>query len=144
MFARALDESDEGTATFTVVEPVPSGPDAPEGERLVGDALLWSIDTHNRGGHLGLSLLPAARGRGLGTDTVRVLCEYGFTVRGLQRLEVNTLADNQAMIAAAERVGFVREGVRRQAAWVYGEFVDEVLLGLLAPEWRPHGTDRTS
>jgi RimJ/RimL family protein N-acetyltransferase len=64
-----------------------------------------------------------------------VLCEYGFAVRGLQRLQVETLVDNTAMIAAATRVGFSAEGTLRRSAWVYGAFVDRVILGLLAEEW---------
>ena len=106
-------------------------------EELAGDALLWDIDLHNRSAHLGLGLRPAFRGKGLGTDIVRVLCQYGFATRGLQRLQVETLVDNQAMIRAAERVGFVPEGTLRRAAWVDGRFLDLVVLGLLAEDWRP-------
>ncbi|MER6011907.1 GNAT family N-acetyltransferase [Streptomyces bluensis] len=105
-----------------------------ESQELVGEALLWDIDLHNRTAHLGISLLPAFRGRGLAVDVVRVLCEYGFAVRGLQRLQVETLADNNAMIAAATRVGFCVEGTLRRSAWVYGAFADTVVLGLLAEE----------
>ncbi|GAA1680136.1 GNAT family N-acetyltransferase [Fodinicola feengrottensis] len=101
---------------------------------LAGEALLWGIDVHNRTAHLGLSLRPAFRGRGLGTDTVRVLCHYGFQVRGLHRLQIETLADNAAMIRAAGHAGFVLEGTLRRAAWVNGEFIDEVILGLLDVE----------
>jgi RimJ/RimL family protein N-acetyltransferase len=104
-------------------------------DELVGEALLWGIDQHNRTAHLGISLRPAFRGRGLGTDVVRVLCHYGFVVRGLHRLQVETLADNTAMIRAATRTGFVSEGTLRRAAWVNGAFADEVILGLLATEW---------
>ena len=68
---------------------------------LAGDALLWGIDLHNRNAHIGISLRPAFRGKHLGTDIVRVLCRYGFAVRGLHRLQVDTLADNDAMIGAA-------------------------------------------
>lgn len=104
-------------------------------DELAGEALLWGIDLHNRTAHLGISLRPAFRGRGLGTDVVRVLCHYGIVVRGLHRLQVETLADNAAMIRAATRAGFVHEGTLRRAAWVSGYFVDEVVLGLLAIEW---------
>jgi RimJ/RimL family protein N-acetyltransferase len=100
-------------------------------DELAGEALLWGIDVHNRTAHLGLSLRPAFRGRGLGADTVRVLCRYGFAVRGLHRLQIETLADNAAMIRAAGQAGFVLEGTLRRAAWVNGEFIDEVILGLL-------------
>ncbi|WP_329065706.1 GNAT family N-acetyltransferase [Streptomyces sp. NBC_01429] len=117
----------DGAVSFSVVELA--------SEELAGAAVLWGIDTHNRSAHLGLSLRPAFRGRGLGVDAVRVLCGYGFVVRGLHRLQLETLADNTPMIRAAGRVGFTREGTLRRNAWVSGEFVDEVVLGLLAEEW---------
>ena len=106
---------------------------------LVGDALLWGIDLHNRNAHLGISLRPAFRGKHLGTDVVRVLCRYGFAIRGLHRLQVDTLTDNHAMIGAAVRAGFVLEGTLRQCAWIDGSFADQVILGQLAAEWRPAG-----
>ena len=102
---------------------------------LAGEALLWSIDLHNRSAHLGLSLRPACRGRGLGEDTVRVLCRYGFAIRGLHRLQLETLADNHAMIATAERVGFTREGTSRGSSWVNGQWTDDVVFGLLNTEF---------
>ncbi len=102
---------------------------------LAGEAVLWAVDLHNRVGHVGISLRPSLRSRGLGTDTVRVLCRYGFAIRGLQRLQIETLADNAAMIRAATQAGFTREGVLRRSAWVNGEFADEVILGQLAAEW---------
>jgi RimJ/RimL family protein N-acetyltransferase len=126
-FTPTADDADK-VARFTVVE-VASGEPA-------GDAVLWGIDTHNRFAHIGLSLRPAFRGRGLGTDIVRVMSRYGFEIRGLHRLQIDTLADNFAMICAAKRAGFVQEGMLRRSAWVNGEFADEVLLGLLADEWR--------
>ena len=99
---------------------------------LAGEALLWGIDLHNRSAHLGLSLLPGFRGRALAVDVLRVLCRYGFGIRGLHRLQLETLADNAPMIAAAVRVGFEHEGTLRAAAWVDGGFQDEVVFGLLA------------
>ena len=116
----------DDAVTFSAVE-LASG-------ELVGEALLWGIDLHNRRAHIGISLRPAFRGKHLGTDIVRVLCRYGFAVRGLHRLQVDTMADNAAMIGAATRAGFVLEGTLRQAAWVDGSFADEVILSRLATE----------
>jgi len=106
------------------------------GGELAGEASLWGLDAHNRSAHLGLGLRPTFRGRGLGSDVVAVLCEYGFIVRGLHRLQIDTLADNAAMIRAATRNGFVLDGTLRSAVWAGGEFVDEVLYGLLVDDWR--------
>ncbi|MER5812847.1 GNAT family protein [Streptomyces sp. NPDC002033] len=124
-----LDAAEQDSVPFSVVEL--------DGGTLIGIANVWGLDTHNRSAHIGLGLLPSARGKGYGTDVVAVLCHYGFVVRGLHRLQVDTLADNPAMLRAAELNGFVREGVLRSSAWVMGEFLDEVLLGLLARDWTP-------
>ncbi len=118
---------DDHAACFSVVE-LASG-------ELAGEALLWGIDLHNRAAHIGISLLPAFRRRGLGTDVNRVLCRYGFAIRGLHRLQAETLADNNAMTQAASRAGFVPEGTLRRSSWVNGDFADEVILGMLATEW---------
>ncbi|MFG2194667.1 GNAT family N-acetyltransferase [Streptomyces sp. NPDC048639] len=123
----AVAEPSDTAAPFSVV-------DLDSGE-LAGAALLWGIDAHNRKAHLGISLLPAFRGRGLGSDVVHVLCEYGFAVRGMQRLQVETMADNAPMIAAATKTGFTIEGTLRRSSWVYGACADVVVLGLLAHEW---------
>ncbi|MFI2409407.1 GNAT family N-acetyltransferase [Streptomyces sp. NPDC018947] len=127
-----VDETRQGSVPFSVVELA--------GGTLVGTATLWGIDDHNRSAHIGLGLLPDARGKGYGTDVVAVLCHYGFVVRGLQRLQIETLADNFGMLRAAERNGFVREGLLRSSAWVLGEFLDEVLLGLLVQDWKRDST----
>ena len=121
----------DDVACFSVVE-------LDTGE-LAGEALLWAIDLHNRTAHLGLSLRPAYRGRGLGTDVVAALCDYGFACRGLHRLQVDTLASNTAMIGAASRNGFGHEGRLRRSAWVNGTFADEVILGMLATDWSAGG-----
>jgi RimJ/RimL family protein N-acetyltransferase len=84
--------------------------------------------------HVGVELLPGFRGRGLGADAVRVACRYGFALRGLHRLQLETLSDNHAMIAVAEKLGFTREGVTRGSSWVNGRFMDDVIFGLLAEE----------
>jgi RimJ/RimL family protein N-acetyltransferase len=104
-----------------------------ETDELMGDALLWGIDAHNRLAHLGVSIRPGFRGRGHAVDVIQVLCHYGFVVRGLHRLQIDTLADNEPMRRAALAAGFQLEATLRRSAWVTGEFVDEVIFGLLAP-----------
>lgn len=126
-----LGEPNERNDAFSVVELA--------GDQLAGVAVLWGIDTHNRTAHLGLSLRPSFQGRGLGVDTVRTLNHYGFAVRGLRRLQLETLADNVAMRKAAERAGFTLEGTLRQSAYVVGELIDVVIYGQLATEWEANG-----
>jgi RimJ/RimL family protein N-acetyltransferase len=114
-------------AEFSIVE-LASG-------ELAGQVGLWGIDEHNRMAHVGVELRPAFRGRGLGADAVRVVCRYGFALRGLHRLQLETLFDNHPMIAVAEKVGFTREGTTRGSSWMNGRFLDDVIFGMLADEF---------
>jgi RimJ/RimL family protein N-acetyltransferase len=101
-----------------------------------GDVGLWGIDAFHRRAHIGIQLLPAARGLGLGRDALEVICRFGFEIRGLERLALETLEVNAAMQATAVACGFVQEGRLRGATWYLGRRADELLYGLLADEWR--------
>lgn len=134
-FDRALNEpEDEKRVMFAVCER------SDESRALVGTLGLWGIDLHNSLAHIGLSLVPSVRGRGLATDAVRVICYYGFVVRGLHRLGLETLGRNEPMRRAALSAGFVEEGRLRSSAFVLGERDDDVLLGLLRTEWQDDGS----
>ncbi len=132
-YDKRLAEPDETSAPFTIQRL-----DDADGA-AIGTVSLWAIDTHQRSAHIGVSLVPSARGQGLGRDAVDVICRYGFEIRGLERLSLETLSVNAPMQATATGCGFVEEGRLRSAAWHLGRRVDEVIYGLLADEWRQKG-----
>ena len=103
---------------------------------LVGRAGLFGVDDLARSAEVGLSLLPAARGRGHGRDVLRVLLGYAFRSRNLRRVHLQTLASNEAALRAYRAVGFVEEGRLREAAWVEGAYDDVVLMAVLRRDWR--------
>lgn len=107
-----------------------------EAQECLGQGSLWGLNQHQRTAHLGITLTEQARGQGLGTEVVHLLCQYAFVVRDLVRVQLETLASNVAMQRAAEANGFVQEGRLRQNAWVMGAREDELVYGLLADEWR--------
>jgi len=77
---------------------------------------------------------PMARRRGVGTAAVRLVCHRALLEHGCHRVQSESFGDNHAAHRVFERVGFVREGVRRLAYLRDGEWVDGVLHGLLAGE----------
>ena len=122
----AVDAGSDDTSLFSVVE-------RSSGE-LAGEAVLWGIDRHNRSAHVGLALRPDFRGRGLGVDTLQVLTGYGLRVLGMHRLQLETHSENAAMLAAATRLGYQREGRLRDSAWANGTFADQILMAVLATD----------
>jgi RimJ/RimL family protein N-acetyltransferase len=103
--------------------------------RTVGSCNLFHEDQLARHAEIGIALLSDERGRGYGTDALRVLAEFAFVRRNLRRLHLIAVATNAPAIAAYRKVGFTEEGRRREHCWIRGTFVDEVSMGLLRSEW---------
>ena len=100
----------------------------------VGTAALFDVDTLALHAEAAISLVPDARGRGIGTAAIRQLVDFGFTRRNLHRIHLQALASNAAAIRAYEKAGFVIEGRQREHAWVRGRYEDIVRMGLLRAE----------
>jgi RimJ/RimL family protein N-acetyltransferase len=65
--------------------------------------------------NIGISLVPAARGQGHGTEAQRLVADYLFGATGLDRVEASTDVENVPEQRSLEKAGFVREGVLRGA-----------------------------
>lgn len=78
-----------------------------------------------------LALVPGARGRGVALEASRALVRQLLLQRGFHRLELEIYAFNERALALADRVGYVREGLKRQAYRRHGRWNDAVLLSLL-------------
>lgn len=105
------------------------------GWRLVGEVNLL-IDAGIRAAEVGYWLDADWEGRGLVTRAVTATLDWAFGPLGLRRVKLGAIASNERSIAVAERLGFRREGLFREAAVVSGVEHDVVGYGLLAREWR--------
>jgi RimJ/RimL family protein N-acetyltransferase len=102
-----------------------------DGERA-GAMAFDELSQANRIAHLGgLAVHPAFRGRGVADEAARQLQRYLFFELGYHRLELACYGFNDRAIRHSERVGFVREGVKRRAYLRHGEWQDAVLFALL-------------
>ncbi len=102
--------------------------------QLVGDIGVCLSDNLMQA-ELGFTIAAPFQGRGLGTEAVTTMLDHLFTQRKLHRVAAECDARNTASARLLERVGFTREGLRRQHTWIKGEWTDDVLFGLLAADW---------
>ena len=79
----------------------------------------------------GLALHPDFRGRGVADEAARVFKRFLLLELGFHRLQLEVYGFNERGIAHAERVGFVREGVKRMAYRRHGGWHEGVLFGLV-------------
>jgi putative acetyltransferase len=81
-------------------------------------------------GILGIGLVRAARHRGLGAALMRTTIDAAWR-KGLTRIELSVRADNANAKALYERMGFVVEGLSRNAFRVDGAYHDSYVMGLV-------------
>jgi RimJ/RimL family protein N-acetyltransferase len=78
-----------------------------------------------------LAVHPDYRGQRVSDDAARWLQRHLVLELGYHRLQLEIYGFNERAQRHAERVGFTKEGVRRQAYWRHGEWLDGVLYALL-------------
>ncbi|WP_194922272.1 GNAT family N-acetyltransferase [Catenulispora rubra] len=101
---------------------------------LIGQVALFGATVKDRCATLAVMIGAPHQGRGLGTDAVRTIVDYGFTELGLHRIELSVNGDNPAAMAAYRKAGFTEEGRRREAMFRAGRWHDVVSMGILARE----------
>ncbi len=89
---------------------------------------------------VGYMTAPPARGRGVITRAVPLVCEWAFARLGIERVQLTTHLDNPASQRVAAKCGFTREGVLRRYGVQRGERVDLVMFSRLASD--PGGDQR--
>jgi RimJ/RimL family protein N-acetyltransferase len=88
--------------------------DRTSGKRA-GGVNLVPRDTKNVLAEVSYWLAPSARGRGLATEAVELLCKWAFgSLLSLSRIELLMLPQNSSSRSVAERAGFRFDGVVRR------------------------------
>jgi RimJ/RimL family protein N-acetyltransferase len=103
-----------------------------------GEVVLNDLDLPNQACSFRIALRPGFQDRGLGTEATRLILGHAFETVGLHRISLEVYAFNPRARAVYERVGFVAEGVLRDALCWDGEFVDATVMSVLGPEWARH------
>lgn len=101
---------------------------------LIGFVL---TDRMNHKTEIGYWLIPPARGQGIITACARFLCEWSFTERGMNRIQIKCAVGNRPSNAVPLRLGFRHEGVERDGELqASGHYADINMYSLLKREFK--------
>jgi RimJ/RimL family protein N-acetyltransferase len=105
-------------------------------KRLIGTVNLALIDWRSRTGFLGVEIGEKEYwGRGFGREAVWLLVHLAFEDLNLNRVGLGVWEFNERALRCMARLGFKREGRKRQVMFRDGRFWDEVLMSMLAAEY---------
>jgi len=74
-------------------------------------------------------------GSGIGTEAGRLICDHGFLAMNLYRIACGTFETNTAMQRLALSLGMEKEGVRCEAAYKDGKYLDIIEYGVLRRDY---------
>jgi [ribosomal protein S5]-alanine N-acetyltransferase len=75
-------------------------------------------------------------GKGYATEAVRAMLQWAYGALALNRVEAELDTRNAASARVLEKLGFQREGLRREDCVVSGEVSDSWIYGLLKRDWQ--------
>lgn len=95
----------------------------------------WYVDHHRA--EIGYGLYGEHyKRKGIMSEALKVLLDYGFTEMGLHRVEALIGKDNDASLALVKKFGFQYEGNLREHYNVEGTMEDSLVFGLLKHEYK--------
>lgn len=110
---------------------------ANDDQRLLGFLRIFWIEWAHGTGNLRMAIGDEAdRGKGFGSEALRLGLNFAFEELNLHRLSIVVGDDNPGAIRFFKKFGFIEEVRRRQAIHRDGQFFDVIHLGLLHDEWR--------
>jgi ribosomal-protein-alanine N-acetyltransferase len=99
--------------------------------RVVGLFGYHHWDRYHQRADIGYDLARELWGQGLATEALTAAIRFGFSDMQLNRIEAETIADNEPSTRLLGRLGFALEGTRRSYWNDDGTFHDGAIYGLL-------------
>lgn len=99
-----------------------------------GEVVINDWDPDNRSCSFRIALSAAARNRGIGTEATQLIVDYVFDEIDeptVNRISLEVYDFNPRGLAVYEKVGFLPEGVMREALHWKGEFHDAIVMSML-------------
>lgn len=105
-------------------------------QSYIGQADLFEINWRTRVAEVGIVMGDEAkRGKGFGTEAMKLLLDYAFGVLGLERVQLDVYAENKRAIRCYEKAGYIMEGTRRHAAVVHGKPANVHMMAVIREDW---------
>lgn len=99
-----------------------------QGNMFVGCIDVKRAEWLNGDCEIGYWAMPKHRGRGLMSQALDILSKWVLLEQGFARVEVRVAVENLSSQRVAEKAGFIREGIARQAGRVHSGRVDLVIF----------------
>ena len=96
---------------------------SPDNKSFYGAGGLNSVNKEHKKAEIGFWLLPEFWGRGIMTEAMELICNYGYDRLGLHRIEGFVESENTGCKRAMSKLGFHWEGTMKDCEIKNGKFI---------------------
>jgi len=100
-------------------------------DELIGTAGIWRIVKEHLRGEIGYDLKISQWNKGIMTEALKAIAEFGFSKMNLHTLEANIDPENIASRKLLYKIGFIKEGYFCESYLQDGKFLDSEIYSLL-------------
>lgn len=105
-------------------------------DRRIGNMTLRNVDRENGSAEVAIVLTDkASQGRGLGTDALNCLVDFGFGELRLERIYLHVFDYNARAQRSYEKAGFQTDAILRRSRFHHGDHHDVHLMSILRDDW---------
>ena len=109
-------------------------------DEAIGIFQLRRLDAGFTLGEWGFAIGSPFWGTGIFADGADLVLEFAYETLGVHRLEARCAVKNGRGNGALRKIGAVQEGVLRKSFLRNGEYLDQVLYGVIEDDWRASRT----
>ena len=114
-----------------------------DSNELIGNCSLFSINYISRTATIGLFIGEECyRSKGLGTEVIQLLVEYGFKVLNLNNIMLQVFEFNLLAIKCYEKAGFHTFGRRTSSCCINSTYYDELFMEILPKDLKSTYLDK--
>lgn len=106
-----------------------------ESQRMIGTCGFTKIDISNNFAEIGYVLNPDFHHKGIASEAVRRIIEFGFEELSLNRIEARFMQGNEPSLRLMERVGMTFEGYFRDAVYAKARYRTVGVCSILRSEY---------
>ena len=85
---------------------------------------------------IGYDIIPGERGKGYGTEAIRIIVDHLFLTKDIVRIQAVTNVGNKPSQRVLEKAGFTKEGTLRKVGYIRGDWTDAYVYSILREEWK--------
>jgi len=104
---------------------------------ILREVVLNEIEDDGRSANFRICLFKGSLcGQGYGTEAIKLVIRFAFEKLHLHRVELEVYSFNVRAQNSYYKVGFVKEGIKRECEFINGNYCDIIIMSMLENEYK--------